>query len=305
MAAARRLKNAYFYHGLLGLPAVAQQREQATPYRPYTVPLSAYAPTPGRVTGVFVRARVNGGPPLRLLLDTGSADIVLDQKAAQRSGLSTSTELVMVCAGGSPTKTMKAGLARVVEIGPLSFPDYPVNVVPAKLGEGLDGVVPLSIFRGFLVRLDLPAKRLELASYPQETPVPTSEFARSLPKEDVLFVHATMNRTLGGYVLIDTGSSYTAVSRATAQALKGLLTSPVDLRAADGAITAEYLALGVQFQIAGREFTANPVVALDLTGMSRYHKVEVAGLLGYPDLRSKVLTVNYRDSLVKIESGRR
>jgi hypothetical protein len=256
------------------------------------------------VAGVLLPVRVNGGPPLRLLLDTGAADVVLDKKAAQRSGLSTSKDLVMVCAGGLPTKTMKAGLARTVEIGPLSFRNYLVDVAPAKLGEGLDGVLPMSIFRGFLLRLDLPGRTLELAPYPQD-PGSAEGFARLLPSEDLLFVHATLNRTKRGYVLIDTGSSYTAVSRPAAQALKSFFTSPADLRAPDGAVTGDYIAPGVQFQIAGREFKADPVVALDLSNMSRYQNVEVAGLLGYPDLRSSVLTVNYRDSLVKFETGQR
>lgn len=290
---------------LLGVPAFAEQPELAVPYSAYTLPLSTYAPTPGRVAGVLVRVRVNGGPLLRLLLDTGSADVVLDKQAALRSGLSTSTDLVMVCAGGLPTKRMKAGLARTVEIGAVSFRNYPVDVAPVKMGEGLDGVLPISIFRGFLLRLDLPGKTLGLSPYPQDPLVSTEGFAQCLPGQDLLFVRATLNRTKGGYILIDTGSSYTAVSRPAAEALKSLFIARADMWTAEGDITGEYIAPGVQFEIAGREFTADPVVALDLSTMSRYHNVEVAALLGYPDLRSKVLTVNYRDLLVKIEGRRR
>ena len=285
-------------------PAMAAQPDLAVPYRGYVLPLSTYAPTPGRVAGVLLSVRVNGGPPLRLLLDTGAADVVLDKKAAERSGLVTSKDLVLVCAGGSSTKTLKAGMAQTVYVGPLTFRNYQVNVAPTKLGDGLDGVIPMSIFRGFLVRLDLPQKSLELDPYPEGPPASTEGFARALPTEDLLFLPATLNESKDGYVLIDTGSSYTAVSRPAARALKSLFTSAVQIMAADGAFTGEYITPGVRFQIAGRELMANQVVALDLSNMSRYHDIDVAGVLGFPDLRSKVLTVNYRDSLVKIASGR-
>lgn len=38
---------------------------------------------------------------------------------------------------------------------------------------------------------------------------------------------------------------------------------------------------------------AGHAVALDLSTMSRYHNIELAGGLGYPDLRSRVLTIDY------------
>lgn len=289
---------------LLAIPASAMQPELAAPYRDYTLPLVTYAPLPSRAAGVLLHARINGGPLLRLLLDSGAADIVLDAKTAHRSGLSTSSGVIMVCAGGAPTKTMKAGLARTVEIGPLAFRNYPVDVAPDKLGEGLDGVVPISIFGGFLVRLDLPRKVMELTSYPERTPASTEAFARALPAGNLLFVPATIDRAGNGYLLIDTGSSYTAISRSVARSLRSAFIAFASIRGGDGLVNGEFIN-SVRFRIAGRELEAGQVVALDLTALSRYSDVEVAGLLGYPDLRSKVLTIDYRDSLVKIEPGTR
>jgi hypothetical protein len=51
-----------------------------------------------------------------------------------------------------------------------------------------------------------------------------------------------------------------------------------------------------------RELAAGPVVAIDLSTASRYHNLEVSGLIGYPALRDSVLIVNYRDGLVRIDS---
>jgi hypothetical protein len=44
------------------------------------------------------------------------------------------------------------------------------------------------------------------------------------------------------------------------------------------------------------------VVAVDLSTASRYHNLEIAGLIGFPALRDSVLTVSYRDAFIRISS---
>ena len=61
----------------------------------------------------------------------------------------------------------------------------------------------------------------------------------------------------------------------------------------------------MHFQIAGQELIPNEVVALDLSNLSRHYGVQVVGVLGFPALRPYVLTLSYRDALVKIESPQR
>src|ERR1700693_5460466 len=75
-----------------------------TPHLPgalpgYRVKLDPFVVPPARTVGLLVTARINGGPMLRLLLDSGTQYVVLNRKAALKSG----------CAGGSDLDLVGAG----------------------------------------------------------------------------------------------------------------------------------------------------------------------------------------------------
>ena len=59
----------------------------------------------------------------------------------------------------------------------------------------------------------------------------------------------------------------------------------------------------VHFLAARQEISTDDVVLVDLDTMSRYNGLEVAGLLGYPALSHYVVTINYRDALVRMEAS--
>jgi len=278
--------------------------ELASPCRVYSLRMTSYVPAPARVEGLLLKASVNGGPLLRLLLDTGAAHVVLSRAAAARSGFSPTSNLTLVGFGALPAADVKSGMARTIEIGALKLRNYPVDMAPDRLPEGLDGVIPVALFRGFLVRLDLPAKTLELTPYP-EVPAAADRFVQAVPTRDLLFVPATLNRARKGYVLLDTGAVCSVISRQAARDLNGLFLESEEMQGGSGPIAGRRLASGIRFQIAGRELAADPVMAVDLSSISRFHGFEIAGLVGYPDLRTSVITVNYRDSLVSIEPGRK
>lgn len=281
--------------------AIAGPPELAVAYEAYKLPLMPYAPTPGRVEGVTLSVQVNGGPPLRLLVDTGAQDIVISQKAATRSGLEASKERQMVCAGGAPRSILRDGIAGTVSVGPVSFRDHLVLVTSAKFRDGLDGVIPISLFRGFLMSLDFRGKTIELTPYPEEKLEASDGFAPVLLTNTILLTKGRVNGGDPGYVLIDTGSVFTAVSQTAGRPWISRLDPPVGVLSADGRLqAASPLASTVRFEVAGRELRADKVVALDLKTISHFNDVEVTGVLGYPDLRNKVLTVSFRDSMVRI-----
>ena len=60
------------------------------------------------------------------------------------------------------------GRAETVEVGPVSFRDCRVAMVDGKVVEGADGVIPLSFFSDFRLRLNFPEETLELIPYPRE-----------------------------------------------------------------------------------------------------------------------------------------
>jgi hypothetical protein len=54
------------------------------------------------------------------------------------------------------------------------------------------------------------------------------------------------------------------------------------------------------FRVGSRVLVADPAVVVDLSDLTRHHHFEISGVLGYPALRDSVVTVDYRDSLVRM-----
>ena len=275
----------------------------ASPLRPYTLKLESFVPAPGRATGVLLKARLNGGRPLRLLLDSGAEHLVVTRGTARAAGLPAGSRLSLVGFGRMEENGGSFAVAQTVDVGPLSFRDCPVDVADHKVVDGADGVLPLVLFADFLVRLDFPAKVLDLTPY-QSARESHGRFTRALAVNAALFLRTVLDELHNGYFLLDTGAAHNAVSHKTAKALggPGMLASTRLVQGAGGVSEVLELKSAVHFRAAGQEITSNDVVLIDLDTMSRYNGLEVAGLLGYPALRGYVVTVNYRDSLVRMEA---
>jgi hypothetical protein len=268
------------------------------PYQSYELQLRSFNPSPNRPAGVLLHVRINGGRPLRLVLDSGAELIVIGAKTARPLGIPGGSEMDLV---GLGTKSAKVGVAESVDIGPVSFRNCRIALVDGKVVEGADGVIPLAMFSDFLMRLDLPARTLGLIPYPGEQG-PALPSDRAATQGDLLLVGTVLNRERHGYVVLDTGAFCSAISREVAGTLGGSQNLG-DLRIGGGTGTAtgQVVSAAVHFEIAGQDLVPNDVVALDLLNLSRHYGVEVVGVLGFPALSPYVLTIDYRSRLVKIE----
>jgi hypothetical protein len=193
-------------------------------------------------------------------------------------------------------------VAETVGIGPISYRKCPLAVIEGRVVEGADGVIPLAIFSDFLVRLDLPGKALRLAPYPG-LESPPSRSKRGLARRDLLLIVTVLNGKHRGYAVLDTGAYSSAISREVAGHLGGFQ-SAQDVRVAAGTGNApgKLVSSAVQFEIAGQRLVSDTVVATDLSNLSRHYGVEVVGVLGFPALKPYVLTVDYREGWVRIDS---
>jgi predicted aspartyl protease len=272
--------------------------ELVSPYQQYDLKLSTFYPAPRRSAGVLLHVRINGGRPLRLVLDSGAEFIVIGTKEARSAGLSAGSEMDLA---GLESRAARVGRAETVQIGPLSFRNCRVAFVKGKVVEGADGVIPLSLFSAFRLRLDLPEKMLGLIPYPRDEDLavlPTPGAA----KHHVLLVATVFNGKQNGYVVMDTGAFCSAISREVARTLGGSQIGPeVRFAAGTGAATGQRVSSTVHFAIAGQDLIPEEVLALDLSNVSHHCGVEVMGVLGFPALTHYVLTVDYRQGQVKIE----
>jgi hypothetical protein len=288
----------------LGFGASAVASTSGIPTVPvYRLKLGPFVTPPTRMVGLIVKARVNGGPPLRLLLDSGATTITLDPRAAAKSNCAGGIDLELVGAGAQAATAVKQMRATKVEIGDLLLRDLPVLISGKAMAEGIQGFFPLSVFSAFLIRLDVPGKTLDLLPYPVRSPDGSGEL-QALSSNSLLFVRGTVNERREGYFLLDTGASYSAVSKTVARELKisQRLAERVPLQGGTTELDAPLIGSGIRLRFGEKELGAGAVVAIDLSLPSRYHNVDIAGLLGFPALSGSVLLVNYRDGLVRIDS---
>lgn len=274
-------------------------------YQPYKLKLTPFFTPPSRPTGLILKARIDGGPQLRLLLDSGAEYLVVDRKAAARSGHAGGEDLDLAGAGKmvrAATRTSAASL----DLGELAFRNCPLVIVNGKLAEGIDGVIPLSLFRGFQIRLDAGSRTMNLEPYTEDRPSAKKGFVKALAEHSLLFIAASIEGQRQGYMLLDTGSSYNVISNETARALRRsrTLAPSVAVQAGAGAADGRLLSHGICFQWGGPTMTLDPVVAIDMTGICQRHGREISGMIGHPALASSVLTVDYRDSMVRITSSK-
>ena len=271
--------------------------------RHYSLKLNSLFNPQAQTMGLYVKARIGGGSSLRLLLDSGAQHVVLNKSVAVSFSEPSGATLELVGLGGSDKGARRLACA-TVEIGDLALRDCDMLSVDVQLLDGIDGVVPLSLFAGFLVKLDIPRKTLDLDPYSAANAIKDELYSPVRADNRLLFLEATLNDSpQSGYVLLDTGASYNAVSTSVAaRGWKGYRTmSPtLALRGFLAEMGGFLLPAGVRFRFGLHVVSADPAVVVDLSDLSNHHKFAIEGILGYPALRRSIVTINYRDTVLNI-----
>jgi predicted aspartyl protease len=275
--------------------------ELASPSQHYSLKLNPLLSPQTPAQGLFVKARINGGPALRMLLDSGAGFIVLSGRAGARLGRQTGVAMDLVGVGAK-SRAAKQVAPGTVEIGDLILSRCEMVVAPGELLDGVDGVIPLSLFAGFLVRLDVPGKMLELDPLPARPPAGDEGYAPARTERGMVFLEGSVDGSQPGYVLLDTGASFNAVSTETASNRAGQRFGfrRLSLTGGSGETEGFMLPAGVRFRFGSQVMSADPVVVVDLSNLAGHHRFPIAGVLGYPALRRSVVTVDYRDGLVRL-----
>jgi len=275
----------------------------ASAHQAYRVRLTALVNPPSGPIGLILKARIDGGPLLRLLVDSGAQYLVLDRKAGRKSGYANGAELDLVGAGAL-SRHAQFTTAGLLEVGEIAFRNCPMIIVEGKVLDGVDGVIPLSVFADFLVRLDVPGKVLELEPYLAESPSNDDAFFGVKIERHLLFLGTRLEEFHDSYLLLDTGSAYNVISTTAPPALRQARAPAqyVPLIAGAGKTGGRLLPFPVALRFGGRVLTLEPVVSVDLAELSRRHGIDISGVIGYPALAESVVTVNYRKALVRIQS---
>jgi predicted aspartyl protease len=280
-------------------------------YASATIPLMA-APSMERVRGWVLLATVNGGKPIKLLVDTGASGIILRSKAAKKSGIKKLADTVIRGVGDEGGRAGYSGVADSVRIGEVTFEDYPVDVADTKAFYDEDGLIGTDVFADFLVTLDFRRRELRLDPLPGGRPEAGRKYDRVssgalggftpvLRMNHCLLIGTTVNDAKQALFLLDTGAAVPIVSKSLeAKASRGLRES-VRVRGASGQVREVSAAGELNLHFAGIRQRQENAIVLDLKNLSKLVGIEVSGLLAWPAMRGFKVTLDYRNGLVKFE----
>jgi tetratricopeptide (TPR) repeat protein len=293
-----------------------------SPYRDYSFPLETFIAPNGQPGGVLIKASINHGKPLRLILDTGADGILLSSKAVRNLGLETLTRSQITGLGQEEPANALVAVAQTVEFEDFRLQDCVLQISDAALTPGADGIVGANVFQEFLIRLDARSHALELSpfdtraqstvwsgdpwldyeglSHDEQTCASCDHLAPAYRVGHLLLLHATANSLKNdgqqdGYFLLDSGSTYSAVSQDAADRLPG---GRSHLLGARGPLDAVSHSRPMRLEMGTTQLADTNPVSLDLTEMSQQEGVEISGIVGFSVVSKAVLTINYRDGLV-------
>jgi predicted aspartyl protease len=287
----------------------------ASPYKSTEIPLQAFVNGATHIRTYGLEVLVDG-KPVRLVLDTGAAGIVLSHPAAERVGL---TRIAAATVRGIGDNASITGgyraLAGRFAIGALEFRDALISVSDQNLAGIEDGLIGSNVLADFLITLDFEGRKLRLDPLPNYHP--GDEFADRSVSADMesairvfRFGHLLLVPTRAGNAndrlfVLDTGAASTLISYDLAAALGNVnRDDKTALRGLSGRVSDVYQTGNLVLAFAGFEQKNLAMTAFDTWELSHRLGTEISGFLGLPVLDLFTLTIDYRDGLVKFERKR-
>jgi tetratricopeptide (TPR) repeat protein len=293
---------------LHGRPATAL----ASPYRSTEIPLKAFVSTATHMRTYGLEVLING-KPVRLVLDTGAAGIVLSRAAAERIGLQRVTGAIVRGIGDNSKLTGGyQGIAEKFRIGDVEYSDALIRVADQTFVGIEDGLIGTNVMDEFQITLDFAAGKMRLDPLPQfhlggdlpdRTVSPQMESAvRVFRFGHLLLVPVRVGEAAGKMFVLDTGSASTLLSRDLAASVSNLNRSDkTGLRGLNGRVGDVYETGNLVLSFAGFEQKNLGITAFDTWELSHRLGTEISGFLGLPILDLFTLTIDYIDGLVKFE----
>jgi predicted aspartyl protease len=283
-----------------------------SPYKMAEVPLQAFVSGATHMRTFGLEVMVNGRP-VRLVLDTGAAGIVLSHPAAERVGLARVADATVHGIGDNAKLTGGyRAIAQRFQIGDVEFRDAVISVADQSFIGIEDGLIGSNVLGEFLITLDFGAGKLRLDPLPgfhpgegfgDRTVSPTMENATRVYRfGHLLLVPARVDNVANRLFVLDTGAASTLISyELAAEVSKISRDDKTGLRGLNGRVSDVYQTGNLVLEFAGFEQKNMGMTAFDTWELSHRLGTEISGFLGLPVLDLFTLTIDYRDGLVKFE----
>ncbi|MBV9781750.1 MAG: aspartyl protease family protein [Acidobacteriaceae bacterium] len=269
---------------------------------------------PGRIRGVGLQFKINGGRPLRMLLDTGASGILVKESAVDKAELNHlgSSEAWGIGDGG--TRKVFGSIADICEIGSLKYKACLIRATEGKRGVSgdEDGLLGADVFSDYVIQIDFQNFLLHLTPLPPRPPTPQG-YDRSIGPDEkdftpafrfghALFVTTVLNSKSRGLFLIDTGGGLPTVDTTFARlSTKVRGNQFMHVRGVSGEVKEVFEADKAVIEFAGFRQRNIGLTSFNLNNSPEHQEVRMAGILGMPVLALFRLTLDYRNGLVKFD----
>jgi tetratricopeptide (TPR) repeat protein len=287
----------------------------ATPYQAAEIPLQAFVSGATHMRTFGLEAMVNG-QPVRLVLDTGAAGIVLSHPAAERVGLTRVADMTVRGIGDNAKLTAGyRAIAQRFRIGGVEYRDAAISVADQSFTGIEDGLIGSNVLGEFLITLDFAGGKLRLDPLPGYHPGEPFQDREVSPQMEsatrvfrfghLLLVPVRVGAASNRLFVLDTGSAASLISYQLASAVGNLnRDDKTALRGLNGRVGDVYQTGHVVLEFAGFEQKNQAMTAFDTWELSHRLGTEISGFLGLPVLDLFRLTIDYRDGLVRFELRR-
>ncbi len=287
-----------------------------TPYRTSTVDLVPMGDRPESPFGFGLRVSLNGGKPLRLLLDTGASGICVSPSAAKKAGLLAvpASEFKAGGIGDGPLRRGTRYVASGVRIGDVAFADVPIDAFGGVKGGIVDGLIGTDLFNQFLVRVDFVGRKLILEAatsachrdpaVPNDAGPVSAGYHRVARWKHLLAIPTRAGERDAELFLIDSGAEMNLIDSGVASEVAEVYRDGTRVYGVQGRVRSVSKALDVDLVFGAFRQRNASLVAIDLKPQGDTCGFRIGGVLGMSALQHLELTIDYCEGTVRLRQPR-
>jgi Flp pilus assembly protein TadD/predicted aspartyl protease len=250
---------------------------------------------------IIVKARVNRGPQMDFVLDTGSEQTVISRETAARMGIRPIVNILSAGVGDLGVRELELTRLDNLEIGSLKVQNVPSIIKNPPL-QGLptremESFSPLALGMSLVIDYD----RQQLLMGPT-IPEETADVELPLRLHRLAMVPGQVQGGAASFIL-DTGGQVISISTDTASGLERgeMRNIPLKVYGASGWDRDAFLMPGVNLNFNEIEYRNLSVVVLNLRAPSVLLGFRLGGIVGYKFLSKYRVAINLDKSIVQLQ----
>jgi predicted aspartyl protease len=252
---------------------------------------------------IIVKARVNRGPQMDFVLDTGSEQTVVSRETAARMGIRPIVNILSAGVGDLGVRELELTRLDELEIGSLKVQNVPSIIKNPPLHglptREMESFSPLAL--GLSVVIDYDRQQLLMGT---DLPAETADVELPLRMHRLAMVPGHVQGGPASFIL-DTGGQVISISTDTASGLERgeMRNIPLKVYGASGWDRDAFLMPGVNLTFTNKiEYRNLSVVVLNLRAPSVLLGFRLGGIVGYKFLSRYRVAINLDKSIVQLQA---